>query len=237
METEIEDQADGRRMIARLAVATMLADGRVTGREVAALGVLDELGLGRFEPLVREELERSETQAIDLAETCVPLRGISADAAALIVGSLVEVAAADRQVSDAERRTLQTIAAHLGVPVQRTQRLIEAAAARRSPASPFTPQPDAESERPAPDAPPRLAVEPGLPREGLQAFARLGLEPTRDRARVDAAYLGLVDRFDPARVANLGPEFVVLAVRKLDEVTAAYESIASLLDAASPGTS
>jgi DnaJ-domain-containing protein 1 len=56
----------------------------------------------------------------------------------------------------------------------------------------------------------------------------LGVETGASRERLEAAYLGLVERYDPAKVIPLGADFVVLAVSKLAEITAAFERARSL---------
>jgi hypothetical protein len=43
--------------------------------------------------------------------------------------------------------------------------------------------------------------------------------------RIDAAYLELVECYNPAKVVGFGMEFVALAVRKLAEVTVAFETV------------
>lgn len=57
------------------------------------------------------------------------------------------------------------------------------------------------------DAASQATGQATLPAALLRAFSVLGTRPTRDRSTVDAAYLALVDRFSPARVMPLGPEF------------------------------
>jgi hypothetical protein len=51
----------------------------------------------------------------------------------------------------------------------------------------------------------------------------LGVGPHATREDVDAAYLRLVSFYDPAKVMDLGPEFVVLSVRRLGQATTAYQ--------------
>jgi DnaJ-domain-containing protein 1 len=56
-----------------------------------------------------------------------------------------------------------------------------------------------------------------------RARTLLGVGPTATRQEVDAAYLRLVAFYDPAKVMDLGPEFVVLSVRRLGQATTAYQ--------------
>jgi hypothetical protein len=53
----------------------------------------------------------------------------------------------------------------------------------------------------------------------------LGIGQCVDRRTLDAAYLALVERYDPGKVIPFGPEFVALAVRRLSDITAAYETM------------
>jgi DnaJ-domain-containing protein 1 len=64
------------------------------------------------------------------------------------------------------------------------------------------------------------------PADGLdldRARSLLGVGPHATRDEIDAAYLRLVAFYDPAKVMDLGPEFVVLAVRRLGQATTAYQ--------------
>jgi len=47
------------RLIARLAVAVIAADGRITTAELAALARVDDLDLGPLSDVAREEIERA----------------------------------------------------------------------------------------------------------------------------------------------------------------------------------
>jgi hypothetical protein len=55
--------------------------------------------------------------------------------------------------------------------------------------------------------------------EGANSRRALGLGANANPAEVDAAYLRLVEQYDPANVAQLGADFVVLAVQKLAALT------------------
>jgi DnaJ-domain-containing protein 1 len=60
-----------------------------------------------------------------------------------------------------------------------------------------------------------------------RASARLGIEPGADADSIDEAYRRIIARYDPTRVLPLGPEFAALAVRRLADATAAYETLRS----------
>jgi DnaJ-domain-containing protein 1 len=62
-----------------------------------------------------------------------------------------------------------------------------------------------------------------------RAYRVLGIDAGASRARLEAAYLQLVERYNPAKVEDLGTEFTSLAVRKLAEVTAAFETVREAL--------
>jgi len=72
--------------------------------------------------------------------------------------------------------------------------------------------------------------EPASPDGELgQAYRLLGVEPGARPEEVDAAYAALLARYDPLKVIELGPEFAVLAVRKLRVVTHAFEVVRGAL--------
>ena len=73
---------------------------------------------------------------------------------------------------------------------------------------------------------PEPTAVPAVELAALQnAYRVLGIDADASRAHLDAAYLGLVERYNPANVALLGAEFAALAVRKLAAVTAAFETV------------
>ena len=139
--------SDPQRLIARLAVAVMVADGRITASECAALEDLNDLGLGL----------------------------------------LSDSSAAETGGAAAGTRERVTVTHH---PAEQVRGLASAS--------------DADVEH---------------------AYRVLGIDATTSRAHLDAAYLGLIERYNPARVADLGAEFAALAARKLAEVTAAFETV------------
>lgn len=62
-----------------------------------------------------------------------------------------------------------------------------------------------------------------------RAYEILGVEADASPARVHAAYLALLNRYNPAKVASLDVGFTLLAVRKLAEVTAAFKTVGAAL--------
>lgn len=234
---------DPRRMIARLSVAVLVADGRVTNDEIDALEWLDTLGMGPISYQAADEIHRAKHHPIDLAGACAPLLGASPQGIATIMATLIELAASDGEISKAERATLAAIAGHFGFPPSQLQRLVESAPTGPGAHVPLPGTPlrvvhlDSATREPARPAAPQVAEDaPPLPGDGArpasgEALRVLGLQPGADRSEIDAAYLDLVERFSPAHVIGLGPEFVVLAIRKLNYLTKAYEA------AVSPGRS
>jgi DnaJ-domain-containing protein 1 len=206
------DQESLGRLIARLAVAVIAADGRITREELTALERLDGLGLGPLANVAREEIERAIHEPVDVRATCAALPPLGEDGAALLLTVLAELAASDRLLAPRERDVFNTIAGYLGVGPAAAARILESA---------LSPPPGGEQ---ATIRPPTHAVAaPSLDPNQQRAFRVLGLEPGASRARIDTAYLDLVQRYDPGRVSELGPEFAALAVRRLATITDAYE--------------
>jgi DnaJ-domain-containing protein 1 len=200
------------RLIARLAVAVIAADGRITTAELAALGRLDGLGLGPLADVAREEMERAIHEPVDVRATCAALPPLGEEGAALLLTVLAELAASDRLLAPRERDVFNTVAGHLGVGPAAAARILEAA---------ISPPPGGEQEAIRPPIPPEAALSVDANQQ--RAFRVLGLEPGASRSRIDTTYLELVQRYDPARVSELGPEFAALAVRRLATITDAYE--------------
>jgi DnaJ-domain-containing protein 1 len=200
------------RLIARLAVAVVAADARITTAELAALGRLDGLGLGSLAGVVREELERAAHEPVDVRATCALLPPLGEEGAALLLTALAELVAIDRLLAPREREVFSTVADHLGVDPAAAARILEAA---------ISPPPGREPEVIGAPTPPVTAPSPDPTHQ--RAFRVLGLEPGASRSRIDTAYLDLVQRYDPGRVSELGPEFAALAVRRLATITDAYE--------------
>lgn len=229
--------ADPRRLIARLAVAVMVADGRITPSEYEALEGLDSLGLGPLSDLAEEEIRNATHQPIDLRATCEGLASATPQAAAVILSVLAEVAASDRSVSRAELETLRSVATLLGLNTAQAAHILTAAMTE------YGATLAADDDTSSGDAPvaarrqrvrvvrrtdSELIAAPPIEDAALQsAYRVLGIDASASRAHIDAAYLGLVERYNPANVAVLGAEFAALAVRKLAAVTAAFETVLS----------
>jgi hypothetical protein len=200
------------RLIARLAVGIIAADGRITPTELAALARLDGLGLGSLAGVAREEIERAIQEPVDVPATCAALPPLGEEAAALLLSVFAELAASDRLLAPRERDAFDTVAHHLGVGRAAAAQILEAA---------VSPPPGGEEEAIRASTP--AEVTPSSDPARQRAFRALGLEPGAPRSRIDATYLDLVQRYDPARVGALGPEFAALAVRRLATLTDAYE--------------
>ena len=216
---------DPRRMIARLAVAVLVADGRITNDEIDALELLDGLGLGPVSYQAADEIHRAEHQPIDLAETCRPLAHASPQAIATVLATLAELAASDGEISQNELDVLEAVARHLNFDPEQLTHIVETA--------PLAPGAHLD-RRPEPIHPlhldtlgagtaPAHAAPPAARHGAENALRILGLAAGAGREQIDAAYLELVDRYNPGHVVALGPEFVVLATRKLNVITNAYE--------------
>jgi uncharacterized tellurite resistance protein B-like protein len=226
---------DPRRLIARLAVAIMVADGQISPSEYEALERLDELGLGPLSDLAEDEIRNATRQPIDLHATCEGLAQATPEAAAVIMSVLAEIAASDRSVSRAELETLHTVARLLGLNATDAAHILSAAM------SEYGATLGGEDSVPSGGLPPSRAERvrvirnrdgeaaapaPATEQAELQrAYRVLGIDAATSRAHVDAAYLGLVERYNPVKVAGLGAEFAALAVRKLVEATAAFETV------------
>lgn len=215
-------EQDARRLIVRLAVAVMTADGRITASEEAAIMRFDRLGLGPLSTIAKEEIRQASQVPADIAATCEELTGMSPEAAAVLVTLLSEIAVSDGTLSDSERNLLCAIATLMGLEASQTTHIIEsvagAYAADAAPAS-GAPHFGVASEG-------RFAGGPAPAELDLaRAYRILGLEPGASRPSIDSAFLRLVDRYNPAKASDLGPDFAVLAVRKLAEVTSAFEAV------------
>ncbi|MBY0279489.1 TerB family tellurite resistance protein, partial [Candidatus Binatia bacterium] len=115
---------DPQAIIARLAVAVMAADGRITTTEMEALSHLEGLGLGDLTEPVREQLQIAMREPIDPVEVSAELTPLSREAAATIVAALAEIALADRILSRRESQMLFVIARALGLDDASTEHLI-----------------------------------------------------------------------------------------------------------------
>jgi DnaJ-domain-containing protein 1 len=201
------------RLITRLAVAVIAADGRITTPELEALGRLDRLGLGSLAAVAREEIERATQKPVDVAATCSALAPLGDKATALVLNILAALVASDGQLAPREREVFDSVAGHLGVGPAAAWRILDAAI---SPPSRSVAQGVSPASQGGAAATPRPSVQ--------RAFQVLGLEPGASRSALDTKYLDLVQRYDPARVSDLGAEFAALAVRRLAAITDAYEA-------------
>ncbi len=213
---------DPRRSIARLAAAVMAADARVTTSELAAVTKLVRLGLGSLEGPTREELARCVHEPIDVAPACAALIEAYPDAGPTILAALAEIAASDGQLDPRELALLASIGEALGVPPPVVHHLVEAAAVAAGAALPSDAGPPAAAA--APPAPPTRPSTPP-PAAVAAAYAALGLEPGASPTAVERAYRVAIERYQPIKVVDLGPEFAVLAVRRLAAATAAFAAL------------
>ena len=197
-----------RPAISRLVAAMMVADRRLAMEEIDAGNRLDRIGLGPLSPLVREELQRATRMPIDLDEACGALRGAGPALIGTVLAALAGVAASDGTIDDDERRVFGAIASRLGAE---TSRIADHVGDARG-----------DGIAPAPPAGPGARVAAAAD-DGATALRALGLGAAANPAEVDAAYLRLVAQYDPAKVAPLGADFVVLAVRKLAALTELYQ--------------
>jgi uncharacterized tellurite resistance protein B-like protein len=232
---------DPRRLIVRLAVAVMAADGRIDPDELQAAERLDRLGLGLLSTLAREEIERAAREPIDLIATCAGLSSASPQAGSVILAALADIAGVDHLLKPGEIQVLSAIGRLLGLPESMVETILDAAAAacEGEPArEPWTRQEAEVPERSAAATRGPFVARPGpapLARLGeplALAYGRLGLGADVSRAEIEAAYRALVERYNPAKVIDLGPEFAILAVRKLAEATTAFEEILASLESA-----
>ena len=220
-------ERDPRRLIARLAVAVMTADGRITPSERAALEKLDELGIGSVSQFADDEIHRALAEPIDLPATCDGLVRAGPDAGAVILAALADIATSDQSLAPAEIDMFDTIASLLCVD-RSDARAILVAAAEANDAVLARGRNDELQElhafRPtsvAPSSGDTCRVSPDI----VHAYHLLGLDVDADRGRIDAAYLSLIERYSPLKVAALGSEFAALAVRKLAAITEAFEVV------------
>jgi tellurite resistance protein len=221
-----------RELIARLAAAVMVADGHVTQSEIAAVDHLRDLGLGPLGPAVEHEMQRATRVPIDAAAAAAELAEIVPRAGDVIVAALADIAASDGELSPRELAVLSTVCAVLGVDDLEAAHILRSAASAygatvasgrpRDAEHPISsPSPSGSAAMQAPHGPDQSAPIRGVP-EREAPLAALGLSPGASAEELDTAYAGLVRRFNPAAVIELGPEFAVLAVQKLHAITGTY---------------
>ena len=171
---------DPRSVIARLAVAVMAADGRITAGELEVASHLDSLGLGDLSGPVRAEIQIAMRDPIDPVAVCGELTPLSREAAATIVAARAEIALADRVLSRRESQLLFLIARALGLHDSETEHLVrgslvahgavlrpdadepapQPSAVQPSQAAPRASGPQPTPAAPAPPPPPRAAAPP-----------------------------------------------------------------------------
>ena len=226
---------DPRRSIARLAAAVMAADARVTTSELAAVGALVRLGLGSLEAPTREELAHAAHAPLDVEPACAALAAAYPEAGGTILAALADIALSDGDLDPREVAILGRIGDALGVPPAVVAHLVRAAAAEAGVALPTGEAPPPSPAGPPASPPPaEAATAVSEPASGqlVPAYALLGLEPGAPPAAVEQAYRAALERYQPLKVLDLGPEFAVLAVRRLTAATAAYTAIVGAVDAA-----
>jgi DnaJ-domain-containing protein 1 len=221
---------DPRRLIARLAVAVMASDRRIGPSELAALeglgehelpalAQLDRLGLGALSEIVYEEIRRAETEPIDIPAVCTALRRVVPRAASVVVAALTELAMSDGTLATGETEALTEVARGLGLSVAEARYVVASVLAARPPAG-------AQEVRIGSAEPPTTASHLELD----QARRVLGIDVDAGSDEIDAAYRRLVDRYNPAKVVELGCDFAALAVRTLAGITDAYDTAIAALD-------
>lgn len=229
---------DPRRSLARLAAAVMAADARVTTSEIAAVSELVRLGLGTLETATREELALAAKDPIDVDAACAALLAVYPEGGETILAALADIAASDGELDPREIALLGRIGDALGVVPSVVAHVVRSAAAaagasvlrevRAQGERPRTPkdEPAAVPAVSTTEAPPSSVVSGAVSEASLAAaYAVLGLEPGTAAAAVEDAYRAVIERYQPVKVLDLGPEFAVLAVRRLATATAAYVAI------------
>lgn len=216
--------------LARLAAGVIVADGRITSAELASAAVLDELGLGPMRQRLIVELERLRTERIDLEPAIATVSTLSPRARAVIFEVLAELAAADGDLSEQEALLLDRLVTRWDLET-------------KSP-TPTGRTPQRAETEPRTGEGVRVVVEPrqatgsaqesamesraasvagdGSSSETERALAVLGLPSDASPAAVEEAFRALVHRYDPAHVIDLGPEFAILAIRRLSRIADAY---------------
>ncbi|MCX8073149.1 MAG: TerB family tellurite resistance protein [Candidatus Binatia bacterium] len=226
----MEHPMDPAAALARLAMAVMVADGRITSEELATAAVLDELGLGPMRPRLLAELEQTRSGRLELEPAIAALAALSPRARAVIFEVLAELAAADGDLSQTEAALLDRLAARWDLepatsskippPPLRSEDKPSEEAGVKVPIRTSEAEARSSSTMESGAAPTRFGD--GLPPELVRALEVLGLPPDASPAAVDEAFRALVHRYDPAHVIDLGPEFAVLAIRRLGQIADAY---------------
>ncbi len=216
--------------LARLAAGVIVADGRVTTAELMSADVLDQLGLGPMRQRLLAELERARTEGLDLEPAVAAVSRLSPRARAVIFEVLAELAAADGELSNQEALLLDKLATRwdLEVPPPWQKPTAPGPQAHASADSKGVRVPVKTGDRSpaaAESEADRASVTPagnGLSPEAESALAVLGLPSDASPDAVDEAFRALVHRYNPAHVIDLGPEFALLAIRRLSRIADAY---------------
>jgi DnaJ-domain-containing protein 1 len=228
----INAELDVRELMAQLAAAVMVADGRVTEPELCALDRLDDMGLGPLSSAVDRQIDLATRMPLDARRAASGLARLAPRAGEIVFSALAGLAASDGDLSPRELEVLGVVAAGFGLDVPEATALIRSAVASlgRAPVRRVEEVAGTAAEF---DRTERGAAT-GLADEGAISTARVpaseidrarnvfGLDSGASAADLDAAYAAMVRRYDPATVLELGPEFAVLAVQRLAKVTAAY---------------
>ena len=188
--------------VARVIVPVMIADGRITPDELDVVSRLDLAGLGPLSYRVKGILEGVTGAPLDVAGACRTIRAGGRTVVGAVLSMLARVLGADGVQSPLGLDRFLAIAQELGVDVSKARRYLR----------PVRHEPLAMP--PARRTPPEAVVV---------ALRQLGLPVDATLAEVDAAYLQLVDRYDPGRLAPMGADFVRLAVLELAALTESYE--------------
>ena len=186
------------RLIVRLAVFVMASDGSIDASELEALEHLDTLGLGRISHLALEEFERAAREPIDLHDVCDRLKAAAPHGGPLILSALGAIASSNRSVPTAELWALRHVSRALCIPDDVADEAFG----------------------------PTLGLAKAEERASRQRESRRGSDASEPGSReaLVAAYRRAIERYNPEKVIHLGPEYAVLAVRRLARATEAFES-------------
>lgn len=210
----------------------MASDARVTSSEIAAVAALVRLGLGSLEAITREELARAAEAPLDVVPACAALVAAYPDAGGTILAALADLAVSDGELDPREVALLGRIGDALDVAPSIVAHVVRAAAAEAGVPLPTgePPQPEPATRRSAPSvaAASAASVAAPVPAALDEAYAILGLDPGAPPAAVEQAYRAQLERYQPLKVLDLGPEFAVLAVRRLAAATAAFTAISEV---------
>lgn len=189
--------------VAQVVVPMLMADGELGADEHAVARRLDHAGLGPLSQRVARLLERLAREPIDLHAACGTIRAGGRTIVGAVLSMLARVAGADGGTSAPGVDRFLAIASQLGVDMDEALRYVR----------PVRHDPLAMTS----------AARRTTPEAVLAALRQLGLSCDATRSEVEAAYLQLVERHDPARLAPFGADFVSLAVRELSAITESYE--------------